>query len=176
MSNIRKLVYTAILIAIGVVLPIALHPVPNAGQVLLPMHIPVLLCGFVCGFPYGLACGALLPLTSHLVTGMPPSAMLVPMVCELAVYGLAASALYRLIRTKSRTLNLYASLIGAMLCGRIVYGVLNALIFSAGEYSLPIWLTAMFVTALPGIAVQLILIPAVILLLNRAKLSPLTNR
>lgn len=172
MKNTKKLVISALCVALGVVLPVVLHAVPNAGSVLLPMHLPVLLCGLICGPVYGLAAGALTPLLSSLITGMPPAAYLPSMLCELAVYGLVAGLLIRLIKTKSQTANIYLALIGAMLCGRLVYGALNALIFQAGEYSLSLWLTGAFVTALPGIVIQLVLIPLVVVALRKAKLAP----
>ena len=84
MSNIRKMVSTALFVALGIALPLAVHSIPNAGRVFLPMHIPVLLCGIACGFPYGLACGILTPLLSSLFTGMPPAPVLPAMLCELA--------------------------------------------------------------------------------------------
>ena len=92
-TNARQLVMAALCAALGVVLPVALHSIPNAGSILLPMHIPVLLCGLVCGPVYGLGCGVLTPLLSSLITGMPPAAVLPSMLCELAAYGLAAGLL-----------------------------------------------------------------------------------
>ena len=170
MSKTKKLVFAGLCVAIGVALPIAFHSIPNAGSIFLPMHIPVLLCGLLCGPLYGLACGVLAPLLSSLLTGMPPVSFLPSMLCELAVYGLVTGLLLRWIHTKSTAANIYLSLLGAMLAGRIVSGVLNALIFRAGEYSIQLWLTAAFVTALPGIAVQIIVIPLIVLALQKAKL------
>ena len=167
-TNVRHLVMAALCAALGVVLPVTLHSIPNAGSILLPMHIPVLLCGLVCGPVYGLGCGILTPLLSSLITGMPPAAVLPSMLCELAVYGLAAGLLSKVIRTGKRVLDLYVQLIGAMLLGRVVYGVMNALVFSAGNYSFSAFVTAAFVTALPGIVIQLVLLPAVVLLLEKA--------
>ncbi len=164
------MVYTAICIALGVLLPIFMHSIPNAAFILLPMHIPVLLCGIACGFPYGMICGILTPVVSSLFTGMPPMAILPSMICELAVYGLAASLLIRFIRIKNIYARIYIALIVAMLCGRVVYGLLNAFIFSAGSYALDIWVTSMFVTALPGVIVQLVFIPAIVIALMKAKL------
>ena len=166
MSSTKKMVLTSLMIAVGVVLPIAFHSIPNAGSILLPMHIPVLICGIICGFPFGLLCGIITPLLSSLLTGMPPAAYLPAMICELAVYGLVTSLLIRFVRTKSVYANIYISLIGAMISGRIVYGILNSLIFRAGSYSAQIWLTSAFVTALPGIVIQLILIPLIVLTLQ----------
>ena len=135
MKQVKYLVMTALCVALGVVLPVTLHAIPNAGSILLPMHIPVLLCGLVCGPVYGLACGILAPLLSSLITSMPPMAMLPSMICELAVYGLVAGILIRVIKTRYNIANLYLSLLGAMLIGRVIYGALNSLIFRAGEYS-----------------------------------------
>lgn len=175
MSKTKKyvweLVISALCVALGVVLPVAFHGIPNAGSILLPMHIPVLLCGLLCGPAYGLACGILTPLMSSLITTMPPMAILPSMICELAVYGFVAGLLILLVRTGSQIANVYISLVGAMLIGRVVYGAVNALIFRAGEYSMQMWLTASFVTALPGIVIQLVLLPLVVLALRRAKLT-----
>ena len=152
----------------------AAHGVPydsGCGKVFLPMHIPVLLCGLLCGPVYGLGCGILAPLLSHLFTGMPPTAMLLSMLCELAAYGMLSGILIRVIRTKWNLLNLYTALIGAMICGRIINGVLNALIFNAGKYSMEMWLTASFLQAIPGIVIQLALIPLLVLALQKARLA-----
>lgn len=151
MKQTKNLVTSGMCVALAIVLPIAFHMIPDAGKVFLPMHIPVLLCGLLCGPVYGLGCGILAPLLSHLFTGMPPTAMLPSMLCELAAYGMLSGILIRVIRTKWNLLNLYTALIGAMICGRIINGVLNALIFNAGKYSMEMWLTASFLQAIPGI-------------------------
>lgn len=171
MKNTKHLIITALCMALGVVLPMAFHVIPNAGSVMLPMHIPVLLCGLICGPILGLICGIFTPVLSSLITGMPGPAYLPSMICELAVYGLIAGILVRLIKTKKPFADLYLSLIGAMVCGRIVYGLMNAVIFRAGAYSIQMWVTASFVTALPGIALQLLILPAVVYALQKAKLA-----
>ncbi len=167
MSNTKKLVFAALCVALGVVLPVAFHGVPNAGQVFCPMHIPVLMAGLICGPWLGLACGVLTPVLGCLISGMPPVAMLPSMIGELAVYGLVAGLLIRLVKMRFAVV---VSLVGAMVAGRLAMGLLNSLIFRAGEYSWTIWLTASFVTALPGILIQLLLIPTVIFALKKAKL------
>lgn len=164
----RKLVMAALCVALGVILPVAFHGIPRAGSIFLPMHIPVLLCGLACGWPYGLGCGILAPLLSSLITGMPPAAMLPAMVCELAAYGLISGVLSQVVRTGKRGADLYIQLIGAMLIGRVVYGVMNALVFSAGDYSMAVFLTAAFVTALPGIVIQLVVLPGLVMILEKA--------
>lgn len=172
MNQTKKLILSGLCVALGLVLPLAFHSVPNAGTIFLPMHIPVLLCGLLCGPVYGLACGILTPLLSSLLTSMPPMAKLPGMLCELAVYGLMAGLLICLVKTRYQTLNTYIALIGAMLCGRIVSGVTNALLFSAGSFSMQAWATTSFVTALPGILIQLIFLPAVLFALRKARLIP----
>ncbi len=171
-SPIKKTAITAICTALAVVLPIALHSVANAGRVLLPMHLPVLLCGLVCGWPFGLLAGVLGPVLSSLITGMPGAAHLPGMIIELAVYGLVAGLLMRWIRTGKTVVDILLSLLGAMLAGRIAAGLAKALIFAAGEYSFAAWVTAHFVTGLPGILLQLVLLPLVFLALEKARLIP----
>ena len=168
MTKTRKLISTALCAALCVVLPIAFHTIPNAGAIFLPMHIPVLLCGFLCGWPYGLACGMLGPVLSHLLTQMPPAALLPSMLCELAVYGLVTGLLYPRMRTRSEAAAIYVPLLSAMVCGRLVNGALNALIFQAGRYSLELWLSASVTTALPGIAIQLVVLPVLLGALRKA--------
>ena len=163
MKNTKHLIFTALCMALGVVLPMAFHMIPNAGS--------VLLCGLVCGPVLGLICGIFTPVLSSLITGMPGPAYLPSMICELAVYGLLAGVMIKLIKTEKPLVNLYASLITAMIGGRIVYGLMNALIFRAGAYSIQMWMTASFVTALPGIILQLLLLPAVVYALQKAKLA-----
>ena len=170
MFTIKKMSYTAILIAIGILLPMAFHSIPNAGLRFLPMHIPVLLCGLVCGLPYGLICGIITPVLSYFFTGMPPAAMMPSMLTQLTVYGAVSAALMHAVRFKNMYANLYISLIGAMLAGRIVFGILNALVFTPGTYSVKAWIGAMFITAVPGIIIQIIAIPIVFFALKKARL------
>ena len=171
MSHIKKLVLTAVCSALCVIVPMAFHSIPNAGQVFLPMHIPVLLCGMLCGWHYGLACGLIGPSLSSLLTGMPLPAVLPGMLVECAVYGCASGLLLRYIRTGNRYADLYISLIPAMLLGRVISGIVKGLILTPG-LSLAAWASASFVTSLPGIAIQLLLVPILVLGLERAKLIP----
>ena len=172
MSAVKKSIITAVCIALCVVLPQAFHAVPNAGAIYLPMHIPVLLCGLLCGWSYGLLCGLAGPALSALLTGMPPAAVLPGMLVECGVYGLAAGLLMQLVRTKHLYADLYISLAAAMLLGRVVSGIAKALIFSAGSYSMVSWVAGSFVTALPGIVIQLALLPSIVYALMHARLIP----
>jgi riboflavin transporter FmnP len=173
MTTVKRAIITAVCAALAVVLPIAFHAVPNAGPTFLPMHIPVLLAGLICGWEYGLICGIVGPLLSTLFTGMPPMAYLPSMLIELAVYGAATGLLMSIVRAKSIYADLYISLVGGMLIGRIVAGICTALIFAAGKYSLAAWATSYLVSGLPGIVIQLVLLPSIVFALERAKLIPL---
>ncbi|MDL2301701.1 ECF transporter S component [Lachnospiraceae bacterium OttesenSCG-928-D06] len=172
MSYVKKSIITAACIALCVLLPMAFHAIPNAGNILGPMHIPVLLCGLICGWPFGLLCGIAGPLISSLLTGMPVIAYLPSMMIELAVYGLVAGLLMQLVRTKHIYVDLYLSLIAALLCGRIIAGVTKALIFSSGSYSMSAWITSYFITCLPGLLLQLAFIPTIVFALEKARLIP----
>ena len=170
-SNIKYLTLTALCIALCVVVPMAFHVIPNAGQVMLPMHIPVLLCGLVCGWQYGLLCGIVGPLVSSVLTSMPPAAMLPGMMVECGMYGFVGGLMIQRVRTGSLYADLYICLPVAMLAGRVISGIVKALILTPG-LSFTAWATASFVTALPGISIQLILLPTLVVALTRAKLIP----
>lgn len=172
MSPVKKSIITAVCIALCVVLPQAFHAIPNAGSIYCPMHIPVLLCGLICGWQYGLLCGIAGPLVSALITGMPPAAVLPGMLVECAAYGALTGLMMQLVHTKKVYPDLYVSLLVAMLGGRIISGIAKALIFSAGSYSMTAWVTGSFVTSLPGIIVHLVLIPSIVYALMKAKLIP----
>ena len=171
LSPVKKIILTALMIALCVVLPIAFHSIPNGGSIFLPMHIPVLLCGLECGWGYGGLCGLVGPLLSSLLTGMPPAAILPGMMVECCVYGLVTGLMMRYVRTGKTTLDLYLSLVAAMLLGRVLSGIAKALIFTPGM-SLAAWAAASFMTAIPGIIIQLVLIPLLALALTKAKLLP----
>lgn len=172
LSVLQRALITAVCIALCVVLPLTLHSIPNGGTLFSPMHLPVLLCGLVCGWPFGLLCGIAGPLLSSLITAMPPLAYLPTMMIELSVYGLVCGLLMKIVRTRRLMADLYISLIGALLVGRIVAGLARALIFAAGQYSVAMWVSSYFVSCLPAIIIQLVLLPALILALERAHLIP----
>lgn len=170
--RIRRMTYSALYLAIALVLPFLTGQIPEIGSMLCPMHIPALLCGFVCGWPYGLAVGAIAPLLRGVLFGMPklyPTA--VAMTFELAAYGAAAGLLYRCL--PKRLWGLYASLIGAMLVGRAVWGVAEYLLLRLqGEaFTLELFLSGAFVSAVPGIILHLAIIPAIVVALQKARLT-----
>ena len=172
MSNVKKSIITAMCIALCVVLPLAFHFIQNAGSIFSPMHLPVLLCGLICGWYFGLLCGILGPLLSSVLTGMPPVAYLPNMIIELAVYGLVTGIMMQVLHTKKTYADLYISLIVSLISGRIIAGITQALIFAKGSYSIKIWATSYFVTCLPGVIIQLLLIPTIFLALEKANLIP----
>lgn len=172
MSYVKKAILTAVCIALCVVLPLAFHAIPNAGSILSPMHIPVFLCGLVCGWPFGLLCGLAGPFLSSLITQMPQIAYLPGMLVELAVYGLVAGLLMRVVRTKNLYADLYISLVISMLAGRIVAGLAQAMLFAAGSYSFTAWTASYFINAWPGLILHLLLIPTVVFALEKARLIP----
>lgn len=164
-STTVSLTGTALCMALGIIFPIFFHLL-GAGAAFLPMHIPVLLCGLLFGWEYGAVCGFLVPLLSALLTGMPPLFPTAPaMMLELCAYGILTGLLYRKMRW-----NIYPALIGAMLGGRAVSGLANAVFMGmAGKpYGFSAFLSAAFAVALPGIAIQIIAIPLIILSLEKA--------
>ena len=171
LTPVKKLVFTAVCAALCLVLPMAFHTVPNAGTIFLPMHIPVLLCGLICGWPYGGVCGLLGPLISSLITGMPPAAMLPSMMVECCAYGFVTGMLMRHVHTKHAVADLYISLLSAMVVGRVVAGFAKAWIFTPGISPFA-WVTTSLIAGIPGIVIQLILMPMVVLALTKAKLIP----
>ena len=172
MSYLKKSITTSMLIAFCVVFPMAFHAIPGAGVMLLPMHIPVLLAGLICGPLFGLIAGVSGPLLSSLITGMPPSGVAPSMMIELGTYGLVAGAMSNLIHTRRLSVDLYVSLIVAMLAGRVVAGFAQAVYFFDGTYAIGIWTTSYFVTSFPGIVIQLLFIPSVVIALERERVIP----
>ena len=136
------------------------------------MHIPVLLCGLICGARYGLLCGILGPVLSSLFTGMPGAAYLPQMVIELAAYGFFSGLFSNWLHFQKGFVNLMIALAGAMVIGRVLAGVFRALLFARGSYSAAAWAATYFVNAIPGIILQLVLIPAIIYALQNAGLIP----
>lgn len=172
MSIVKQSIITAVCIALCVVFPMAFHSIPQAGIIYCPMHIPVLICGLICAPQYAAVCGISGVLLSSVLTGMPPVAMLPSMLVELTCYALISSLLMKFVHTKKSALDLYISLAGALVIGRVIAGIVKALIFARGEITIASWATAYFVTCLPGIIMQIILVPVVYATLIKANLIP----
>ena len=172
-SSAKRVTLCAVCIALCYALPLAFHSV-GLGGTLSPMHIPVLLCGLVCGGPSGFICGIIGPMLSSLLSGMPPATMLIRMIPELAVYGLVGGMAMRKIRTGSFTADVYISLILAMIFGRIAGGIATAVFFmvTSGVYSLTLWFASYFAESIPGIVAHLVLVPVLYFALKKARLVP----
>ena len=170
-KGIGQLALAGLFIAFGLVLPMMFHVV-GLGSTFLPMHIPVLLAGFVLEVPFAAAVGAMTPFLSSIFTGMPPTFPVMPyMVFELAVYGTMTSILYRKMR-----LNVYISLILGMISGRIMAGIVVWILakFFATQLPGPVaFITGSIVTGLPGIIIQLVFIPPLVMLLQKYRLKEL---
>ena len=169
-TKTKRTVICGLCIALCYVLPIAFHSI-GLGSVLSPMHIPVLLCGIVCGPLYGLACGVVGPVLSSLLSGMPPAMALIWMVPELAIYGLVAGLLMRCLPVKHFYGKVYAALAIAMVAGRVAGGIASALFHlgTAGSYTLSMFVSSYIVGSLPGIAAHLILVPVLVFTLVKTK-------
>lgn len=176
--GIRKLVLSAMFMAIGLVLPFITGQIQQVGNMLLPMHIPALFCGLICGWQYGAVVGFILPLLRYVLFGMPPIFPTgVSMTFELAAYGAVIGLIMQqlskkntVVNGKNYVLNLYLALIGAMLAGRIVWGIVRFILAKATmqPFTIEMFLAGAFLTAIPGIVVQLILIPGMMTALQRA--------
>ena len=162
-SNTYALVLSAMFLALALVLPMITMQLPEMGNALCPMHFPVLLCGFICGPWYATIVGLIAPIFRFILFGMPeifPRGIV--MCLELATYGALSGILYRILPKNIK--NLYVSLIGAMLGGRIVWGIAKTILYGMGkiEFGWLMFLSGGFIEALPGIIIQILLIPGIV--------------
>lgn len=169
MKKIRNMTISAMFLALGLILPFITGHVPQIGNMLLPMHIPVLLCGMICGWPYGLIVGMITPLLRCLLFAMPPLyPNAVGMTFELATYGMVVGFLYHRLKWKGLK-RIYGSLLAAMAAGRIVWGIARVIMLGLTNtpFGWQMFLSGAFLTAIPGIILQLILIPVLMKALER---------
>lgn len=172
MSHVKRMTITAMCIALCYVI---IQPFRGTelNQLISPMHFPVLLCGLICGGGYGAICGIVGPLLAS-ISGAPPMIMALRMIPELAVYGLVTGLLMQLLRTGHTSLDLYISLVAAMILGRIAGGITTAVYYgyTAQVYSVGLWATGYFVGTAPGAVIQLLILPGLVMTLQKAKLIP----
>lgn len=167
-NSLVNLALAAMFLALAYVMPFLTGQVPQIGSMLCPMHIPVILCGFVCGGPWGLAVGFVAPLLRSLTLGMPPLfPTAVAMAFELAVYGVVAGVLYRTFPKKKGYI--YCSLLIAMVAGRLVWGLVQfiAMGLDASEFGFAAFWAGAVTNALPGIILQIIIIPLIIMAIEK---------
>ena len=167
MKRIRKIVLAGLMMALGIVLPFVTGQIPQIGSMLLPMHIPVLLCGFICGWKFGLTVGVVVPILRSIMFGMPPMMTAIAMAFELAVYGVVTGVLYK--KLPGKKIKVYVSLIGAMIAGRIVWGIVSFAIYSMTNVSFTwqIFIGGALLNAIPGIILQLIIVPTLVLAIEK---------
>lgn len=177
-KKILRLVLAAMFLAIGLILPFFTGQIKQIGNMLLPMHLPVLLCGLVCGWQYGMCIGFILPILRSTLFSMPvffPTG--IAMAFELAAYGFLAGYLYSHAKWHCIK-SLYRCLIAAMLGGRGIWGIAMAIIMRLGNnrnFTLAAFWTGAFLNAIPGIILQLFIIPAIMLALDKTHLMPFTH-
>lgn len=169
-KNIFRLVLSSMFLALAFVLPFLTGQIPEIGKMLCPMHIPVILCGYICGGPWGLVVGFIAPIFRSLILGTPtlfPRA--VAMAFELATYGLLSGVLYRVFPKKKGYI--YLSLIISMILGRLVWGLVQfacaGLDFNSFGFS-AFWAGAV-ANSIPGIIVQIVLIPVLVIILENIR-------
>lgn len=185
---VKRLVLSAMFMALGLILPFITGQLQQVGTMLLPMHIPVLLCGLICGWQYGAVVGFVLPLLRYSLFGMPPIyPMGISMAFELAAYGAVIGICRKIFQrkkwfataseSKRYILDIYFSLAVSMICGRIVWGLVRYALASVTRqaFTWQMFVAGAFVTAIPGIVIQLILIPALMIALERAGIWKETN-
>lgn len=175
-SRLLKTTLSAMFFALGYVLPFFTGQIQEIGSMLCPLHIPVLLCGFICGSPWGLAVGITLPLFRSLTLSMPPLfPKAICMALELATYGAVAGLMHRILPKKK--IFVYLSLLTAMLGGRLVWGLAMFIIMGVGggAFTLSAFMASTVFEAVPGIILQIILIPLLVFLLDNPKIIDLKN-
>ena len=166
--DINKLTLSAMFLALAYVMPFLTGQIQQIGSKLCPMHIPVLLCGFFCGAPWGLVVGFIAPILRSFTLGMPP---MFPnafcMAFELATYGLISGWLHN--KLPNKIVNVYISLLGAMVSGRLVWGIIMfcCMGFDASKFGLSAFLTGAVLNAVPGIIVQIVLIPVLVITIGK---------
>ena len=173
-NNIKNMTLAAMFLAIGMILPMFTGQIPQIGNMLLPMHLPVFLCALVCGWKYGLPMAFVMPLLRSAVFGMPPLyPTALAMAFELASYAFVVGFLYEKSRWQCLK-SLYRCLLIAMVTGRVVWGVVQVVLLgiSGNSFTFQALIGGALLNALPGIVLQLILVPAVMTTLDRTKLVP----
>ncbi len=171
-KNLLNLVLTAMFLAIALILPFLTGQIKDFGSMLLPMHIPVMLCGLVCGWQYGLTIGLIAPILRSALFGMPvmyPSA--IAMAFELATYGFVIGFLFNRAKWKCIK-SLYRCLLVSMVAGRVVWGIVQCILLGLGEngFTISMFVTSAIAKAIPGVILQLLLIPTVMLMLGKTHL------
>lgn len=175
-NKLLKLILAALFLALAYVMPFLTGQIPEIGSMLCPMHLPVLLCGFICGPVWGVAVGFTAPIFRSLTLGMPPIfPTAVCMAFELAAYGAVAGFMHRLLPRKKPYI--YCSLLAAMIAGRLIWGAAMFICVGAGggSFTFAAFLAGAVTNAIPGIIVQIILVPLIVMLLDNPKIMKIRD-
>ena len=168
-TSLRKLIIAALMLATSLLLPFLTGQIQQIGSMLTPMHFPILICGFICGAPYGLAVGIVAPLLRSLLFGMPPLyPVAIAMAAELAVYGLLTGIIYN--KSKKNITAIYISLVSAMVVGRLAWGAVMAVLMgtAGNSFGFSAFMAGAVGGSVPGIIAQLILIPVIVVALKKS--------
>lgn len=172
MTNTKNLAMSAILFALGIVLPFITMQIPTIGVMLSPLHFPILIAGFVVGPINALILGLILPIFRGLIFQIPRFPTAIFMTVELGIYGLVSGLLFnKLFKKKFTFFNIYTSIIIAMVLGRVGFGIVKYIAFKyildMSAYSIAIWISDVFISSVPGIIIQLIIIPTLVMTLHK---------
>ena len=175
-NKILKMVLSALFLAIACALPELTMRIPELGSMLCPMHIPILLCGFICGWKWGGGVGIVAPLLRSLMTGGAAPVFFPMAICmafELAAYGAVSGLMHRLLPRKKPYV--YCSLLTAMIAGRLIWGMsmFICLGLSGTNFTFSAFLAGAFINAIPGIIIQIVLVPITVILLDNSKILSL---
>lgn len=170
-KTVKNISFSAMCLALCMVLPLITGGIPKIGNMLSPMHIPVFICGFICGWQYGAVVGFAAPIMRSLIFTKPVMyPMAVSMAFELAVYGIICGILYRLLPKKNA--NIYVTLILSMFSGRIVWGIARYIMagLSGSEFDISMFIAGAFTDAVPGIICHIIIVPLIIMVFRKTNL------
>jgi thiamine transporter ThiT len=170
-KSLRKMLQASLMLALGLILPFLTAQIPDLGNKFLPMHLPVLLTGFICGWPYGLVVGFIVPLFRSLLFSMPPMfPIALAMAFELAAYGAATGLLYKILPKKN--ISIYIALLASMIFGRIIWGSVSILFYqlNGSAFTWKMFTAGALLNAIPGILIQIALIPLLVIALRKTNL------
>ena len=173
-NQIKNLVLSAMFLSLGLVLPFLTGQIQQFGNMLSPMHLPVFLCGLICSWKYGMAIGFIMPLMRSLIFTMPPMyPTAIAMAFELAAYGFIVGFMYENARWHC-VKSLYRCMVTAMIGGRVVWGITMVALLGIGEngFTFGMFFAGAFANAVPGIILQLVFVPAMMLALDKTHLVP----
>lgn len=170
-TNSKDMTVAALCLAIALMLPFFTGQIPTIGAMLCPMHIPVFLCAFLCRGYWAALVGFTAPLLRYALFSMPPMPFGIAMAFEMAVYGVTASVIYSRLPKKKKS-SIYIALIIAMILGRVVWGAARMIIagVTATEFTWSLFIAGALLEAIPGIVLQLILIPVIVMAVRKERI------